>query len=177
MTAHLADTPVLETERLTLRAPTMADYPVWEAFAATDRARFIGGPYTKRDAWRAFGHFAGMWALKGVGSFVFERREDGAALGATGPWVPEDWPEPEIGWTVWRDEAEGKGYAYEAATAARDFAFDTLGWDTVVSYIDHGNDRSVALARRLGAVEDADAEQPIPGKTMHIYRHRKEARA
>lgn len=174
MTPHLADTPVIETERLTLRAPTRADYPAWEAFFASERSKFVGGPVDKRDSWRAYGHLVGMWALEGCGSFVMERREDGATLGSVGPWVPVYYPEREIGWTLWAEDAEGQGYAFEAASAARDFAFNTLGWDTAVSYIDHGNDRSVALACRLGAVEDPDAEQPTPGKTLHVYRHQKE---
>ena len=171
MTAYLADTPVLTTERLTLRAPKLEDYPVWEAFFTSDRAQFVGGPVDAAQAWRSYGHLVGMWALKGCGSFVFERTEDGVVLGSTGPWVPNYYPEKEIGWTVWRPEAEGHGYAFEAASAARDYAFQTLGWDTAVSYIDHGNDRSVALAKRLGAFEDENAVQPHPEKPCHVYRH------
>ena len=172
MTPHLADTPVLTTERLTLRAPKMADYPVFEAFYMSDRAKFVGGPGTRRTAWRAFAHVTGMWALKGCGCFVFTMKGDDAPLGMTGPWVPEDWPEPEIGWTVWTAEAEGKGYAYEAATAARDYAYDVLGWNTAVSYIDDGNDRSVALAERLGAWRDDDAEKPDKDDPpVLVYRH------
>ena len=177
MHPHLADTPVLETERLTLRAPTMDDYPAWEAFFASERSQYVGGPVDKRESWRAFGHLVGMWALKGCGSFVIEHREDRSTLGSVGPWVPPYYPERELGWTLWVEEAEGKGYAYEAVKAARDFAFKTLGWDTAVSYIDIGNDRSVALAERLGAVEDPDAAQPDPNKPVHVYRHQREALA
>ena len=171
MTPHLADIPVIETERLTLRAPRMSDYPVWESFIASDRARFVGGPLERGGAWRAFGHMAGMWALKGCGSFVFTLKGDERAVGATGPWVPEDWPEAEIGWTIWNDEAEGKGYAFEAALAARDYAYGVLGWTTAVSYIDVGNDRSEALARRLGARLDTAAERPEKDTELLVYRH------
>ncbi|MDJ1015405.1 MAG: GNAT family N-acetyltransferase [Paracoccaceae bacterium] len=172
MTPHLADTPVIETERLTLRAPRMGDYPAWEAFFASDRARFIGGPGETRTAWRGFAHVVGMWALKGCGSFVFTRKRDDTPLGMAGPWVPEDWPEREIGWTVWDADAEGKGYAFEAAAAARDHAFRDLGWSTAVSYITAGNDRSVALAERLGARLDASAEAPgDDSEQVLVYRH------
>ncbi len=172
MTPHLADTPVLETDRLILRAPRMADYPTWEAFFASDRAKFIGGPSDRRTAWRAFAHVVGMWALKGFGSFVFTLKGSDSPLGMAGPWYPEDWPEPEIGWTIWAAETEGRGLAFEAAKAARDFAFRELGWITAVSYIDEGNDRSVALAERLGARLDNEAIKPDEDEPpVLVYRH------
>ena len=171
MTPHLADIPVLETERLTLRGPRMDDYPVWEAFFASDRSSFVGGPVGKRDAWRAFGHLAGMWALKGCGSFVITEKGSDAAIGSCGPWVPEDWPEAELGWTLWTEDAAGKGYAFEAVTAARVYAYGTLGWTTAVSYIDVGNDRSETLAKRLGACLDTDAPTPDKDPTLLVYRH------
>lgn len=172
MTPHLADTPVLTTKRLTLRAPRMEDYPAWEAFFASDRARFIGGPGPVRTAWRSFAHVVGMWALRGFGSFIFTEKGSETPLGMSGPWYPVGWPEPEIGWTVWSAEAEGRGFAFEAATAARDFARRTLGWSRPVSYIDPGNARSVALALRLGCALDPAAKYPDPDDhPVSVYRH------
>ncbi len=173
MTPHLADTPVLETKRLILRAPRMEDYPVWEAFFATDRARYVGGPGGTRVAWRGFAHITGMWALKGLGTFVFTEKGSELPLGMTGPYYPEDWPEPELGWHIWPLDAEGKGYAYEAADAARNYAWSHLGWTNIVSYIDDGNDRSVALAQRLGCTLDENAARPVPEdpKKVLVYRH------
>ncbi|MEM1431630.1 MAG: GNAT family N-acetyltransferase [Pseudomonadota bacterium] len=169
--AHLAGTPTLETERLILRAPALQDWETCRAFMATERARFTGGIRSEHEAWRGFGHIVGHWALRGFGSFVFCDRATGATLGLAGPWYPSTWPEREIGWSVWRDEAEGKGYAFEAARAAIAHAFDTLGWDSAVSYIDPDNARSIALAERLGAVRDAAAPRPDP--TDLVYRHPK----
>lgn len=177
---QLSDTPVLQTERLTLRAPKAADWPVWRDFATGPRAQYIGGPFTGPGAaWRGFGHVIGHWVLRGFGMFVITRKGYDAPLGAVGPWYPDGWPEREIGWTLWRPEAEGQGLALEAATAARDFAFGTLGWDTAVSYIDLGNVRSIALAERLGARPDPDAAQPDfgPDHPVLIYRHPKGAAA
>ena len=170
MNVHLANTPVIETENLTLRAPGPQDWPIWHDFAITDRAQYIGGPYTTRSAWRGFGHAVGMWVLRGYGSFVITFKGDDTALGMVGPYYPADWPEKELGWTIWNPELEGKGIAYEAALASRRFAYDPLGWTGAVSYIDHGNDRSVRLAERLGAWLDEDAQQPDHSPCM-IYRH------
>ncbi len=171
MTIRLADTPMLETERLTLRAPAAQDWPVWRAMMASDRSRFIRDAHIDDGkAWRAFGHVIGQWVLRGYGSFVFTAKGQDAALGMCGPWHPFDWPEREIGWSVWTAEAEGKGYAFEAVSAARDFAFGTLGWDTAVSYVAPENARSIALAERLGAVRDLQAETPFD-EPCFVYRH------
>ena len=173
MTPHLADTPVLTTERLTLRAPRFEDYPVWEAFFLSDRSEFIGAwpDPTRGRAWRAFAHIAGMWALRGFGSFVFTRKGSDAAIGSVGPWTPVDWPENELGWTVWTAEDEGRGLACEAVVAARRFAYGALGWRTAVSYIDRANARSVALAKRLGCILDEEAATPDGDGATLVYRH------
>jgi RimJ/RimL family protein N-acetyltransferase len=173
----LSPTPVLTTGRLTLRAPTAADWPAWRLFAMSDRAQYIGGPFSEASAWRAFGNAVGMWVLRGYGSFVFTERGSDLALGMAGPWHQIESPEREIGWSLWSLAAEGKGFAFEAASRARAYAFDVLGWDTAVSYIDCANTRSVALAHRLGAVEDRQAA--MPGDTpCHVFRHpRHEVRA
>ena len=160
MTVTLANTPVLHSARLTLRAPIASDWPHWSAFAGSDRSQYISGPYAPKAAWRAFGHAIGHWVMRGFGSFVFTLKEDDTPLGMAGPWFPEGWPEAEIGWTIWSPEAEGQGYAHEAARAALDHAFTSLGWTTAVSYIDEPNLRSIALAERLGAVRDPSAEIP-----------------
>lgn len=175
----LSGTPFIETERLILRPPKAQDWPVWRDFHLSDRARFIGGGagITTRESWRAFGHVIGHWVLRGFGSFVFTAKGDDAALGMAGPWFPEGWAEKEIGWTVWAPVAEGKGYATEAARAAIRHAFDDLGWNTAVSYIDPQNARSIALAERLGARPDPQAPLPDMGgdDPVLVYRHPREA--
>lgn len=166
----LSSTPALTTERLALRAPEAQDWPVVAGFLTDPRAAHVGGPVARDKAWRAMGHIIGHWVLRGFGMFFFAPRSGGAALGMAGPWFPEGWPEPEIGWSLFAPEAEGRGYAHEAARAARDFAFARLGWTTAVSYIDPANDRSIALARRLGAVLEPGA--PTPGDDpCLVFRH------
>jgi len=173
MTVALSGIPLIETERLVLRAPGPQDWEPYAAFILSDRADFIRpAEFDRGLAWRAFCHATGMWVVRGYGSFVIADRVTGATLGMTGPWHPEGWPEPEIGWTIWSTEAEGKGIAAEAARAAIDFAFRDLGWPTAVSYIAPGNERSIALAKRLGAVQDTTAPRPGDGSAM-VFRHPK----
>lgn len=170
MAIALTPTPVLETERLILRAPQRGDMPYWEACAMSDRARYIGGPLDAQQAWRSLCHLTGHWVHRGYGMFIWHLKTDPTPLGMTGPWFPETWPEQEIGWTVWSAAAEGKGYAHEAAIATRRFAYDTLGWQTAVSYIHPDNARSIALATRLGAQLDTDAT-PMGTEPCLVYRH------
>ncbi|MEM7490581.1 MAG: GNAT family N-acetyltransferase [Pseudomonadota bacterium] len=164
----LSGTPTLTTERLVLRAPVAGDWPHWRAFFSSERARFVNGGHPE-NAWRAFGHFMGHWVLRGFGSFVLTRADDPRPLGAAGPWHPEGWPEPEIGWSLWSAEAEGQGYAAEAARACLAHARDALGWPAAVSYIDPENAASIALATRLGARHDPTAQAPFQGDL--VYRH------
>ena len=172
MTPHLADTPVLRTERLTLRAPAPRDAEAFVAFYQTERSRFVGGPMTPQEAWRFFGTEIGHWALRGFGMFTVTRNEDDATLGIVGHWYPHGWPETEIGWVL-LEHAEGQGFAHEAAKACIDHAWTTLGWSEIVSYIAPENTRSIALAERLGARLDRQAPQPKPDKPCLVYRHPK----
>lgn len=170
-TVALAGTPVLETERLILRAPVASDWPAFYAFMQSERSQHVRiGLASEALAWRAFGHIIGHWVLRGWGNFVITDRATGAALGACGPWFPATWPEREIGWSIWAAEAEGQGIAYEAARAAQAHVFDVLGWDSAVSYIDPANTRSAALAQRLGCVMDAQTAD-VMGYTATVWRH------
>ena len=171
MTPYLADTPVLTTERLTLRAPAPQDADAFVAFYQTDRAQFVGGPLSPRQAWNFFGTEIGHWAIHGFGMFIVTRHGDDTPLGIVGHWYPLGWPETELGWVLFDEATEGTGIAFEAANACVDHAWGPLGWENVVSYIDHGNDRSVALAKRLGATLDPNAKIPNPEKAVNVYRH------
>ncbi|WP_372890607.1 GNAT family N-acetyltransferase [Rhodosalinus sp.] len=177
MTVALADTPRLETERLILRAPGARDTETACAFLTSERARYLGGPYSPEQAWRVFGQAVGHWVLRGYGQFVLEDKASGALIGSVGPWYPHGWAERELGWSLWHASAEGKGYAREAAERLRRHAYDDLGWTTAVSYIDAANAPSRALAERLGCVIDAQAALPVgegwdddPAEVL-VYRH------
>lgn len=172
--SHFAvEIPTLETERLFLRAPSPADAEAYVAFFASDRARFVGGNGTRERAWQAFAMEIGHWVLRGFGSWAVIERGSDESLGYVGCWYPEPWPEKEIGWLLWAG-AEGRGIGFEAASAVRAYAYGTLGWPTAVSYINHGNARSIALAERLGAVRDPEAARPPPDEgeaPCLVYRH------
>jgi ribosomal-protein-alanine N-acetyltransferase len=169
VTPHLADIPVLETKRLRLRAPLASDFEPYAAFRMSDRASGVGGPFTRSEAYLQFGELFSHWILRGFGRWIVADRQSDEPLGVVGLWYPEGWPEPEIAWSVF-EGGEGKGIAFEASLAAREFAYSTLGWRTAISLMLEDNPRSFALARRLGAEFEASFQHPALG-AMQIWRH------
>ncbi len=162
--------PVLDTPRLRLRAPKLGDFAVFDRYFSTARSRWNGGPMDDRKArYRIFGHIFGQWILRGYGMFLIADRTSDKALGACGLWHPVHWPEPEVGWGLWDETAEGQSLAFEAAQAALTDTFTRVGLPTAVSYIDPANARSIALAERLGAMRDTAADRPDPDDL--VYRH------
>lgn len=162
------DIPMIETDRLILRGPRESDFDAFAEFSASDRARFVGGPYPRHRAWGGFLATYGHWALRGYGMWMLEERSSGKTAGRIGFIFNESWDEPELGWHVY-DPFEGKGIAFEAASAARAFGVAHFGLDGVISYIDPENARSIALADRLGAAYERDGT--VAGHPCHVYRH------
>jgi RimJ/RimL family protein N-acetyltransferase len=169
MTPKAIGIPELETERLLLRAPVASDFEPFVLFRMSERAHTVGGPYSRAQAYGQFCELFGHWFLRGYGRWVVADRDTDGPLGVVGLWYPEGWPEPEIAWSFFGD-AEGKGIAFEAAQAARDFAYATLGWATAASLIIEGNERSFSLARRLNAHFESTFQHPELGD-MQVWRH------
>jgi RimJ/RimL family protein N-acetyltransferase len=163
----LSSLPVIETERLTLRAPREADFPAMLAFSESPRAAFIGGSLPRQHIWRGFLANIGLWALRGYGFFSVDTKA-GDFVGRVGVICHDGWPEPELAWHLF-DGFEGQGYAHEAARAARADYHARITQQPVISMIDVANARSEALALRLGAVRER-TETDDRG-AYHIYRH------
>jgi len=157
---------IIETERLILREiDPDRDFEPWaKAMADADTVRYLGtAPMNRAEAWRSMALGMGHWAIRGYGFFSVEHQVTGAWVGRVGPWYPEGWPAPEVGWTLSPD-FRGKGYATEAARASIDYAFRELGWPQVIHVILEGNEPSIALAKRVGSAL-VKQQQGVPGVT------------
>jgi RimJ/RimL family protein N-acetyltransferase len=152
----------IETERLILRPPRMEDFDAYAAkMADAEAARYIGGQQPRAVAWRGFLASAGAWMIQGFSMFSVIEKASGRWIGRLGPWYPEGWPGTEVGWGLAR-HAWGKGYAYEGAVAAIDWAFEHLGWSEVIHSIDLANHASQKLAPRLGSSCRGPGRLPAP---------------
>lgn len=163
--------PMLTTERLILRAHRADDFEPYAAMMADPGvARFLtmdGQPQSRADAWRALAAIIGCWTLRGFGMWAVEERATRRYVGRVGPWQPEGWPGFEIGWgTV--PEAQGKGYATEAAVAAAAWSFATLGVDRILHIIRPDNGPSQAVAKKLGGRIVAQWDAPW-GATCDLW--------
>jgi RimJ/RimL family protein N-acetyltransferase len=167
--------PELTTHRLLLRRPRIEDFEGYVQFMADERsARFVGGVQPRSIAWRGFISLAGAWEIQGFSMFSVILRETGEWIGRVGPWMPEGWPGPEVGWGI-AHAYWNRGFATEAATAAIQWAFDVLGWDEVIHVIAPTNDASIAVAEKLGSVNRGPGRLPEPytNVTVDIWGQRR----
>lgn len=158
--------PTLATARLTLRPWQPSDREGLWRMQSDPRAMEFLMPVLDRTASdavadRAEAHFArhgfGLWVVEAPGVTDF--------AGYCGlvhvPYAEHFTPAVEIGWRF--DPAFwGRGYATEAARAALDFGFATLGLEEIVAITVPANLRSRAVMERLGMVRDEGGDFDLP---------------
>lgn len=141
-----------ETERLLLRELTMDDLDaLHEILSDPETMRHYPAPFSREKSrqwidwnlenYRTLGY--GLWAvvLKATGRLI---GDCGITLQKIGGKM-----EPEIGYHIHKDQTR-KGYATEAARACRNYAFDTLGFPAVYSYMKYTNLASQGVAKKNG---------------------------
>ncbi len=134
----------------------------------SERAKHMGGPYSAPVAWGWFCHGIALWQLFDVGNLSIISRQTGECLGQIEINQGPRFPEPELGWQLIAS-AEGRGFAFEAASAMRDWALGERRLPTLVSYIGQENTRSIRLAERLDASIDERALKQDPDDL--VFRH------
>lgn len=163
----------LETERLLLRQFRSGDLEAYAPMCADPEVmRYLGTgvTLTRAETWRGMATMLGHWKLLGYGMFALELKSTGQLLGRAGFLDPPGWPGFELGWVLGRQHW-GKGYALEAATAARAYAFGKMQRDRFISLIRPGNLRSIRVAEKLGAVMVEEIE--LLGGPALVYETRR----
>ena len=148
---------MIETENLRLRRPEIGDLEAIHAMRS-DLAivRFLGGRALNREeAWHRLTRIVGHWALRGYGMFAVVDKRSGALVGEVGLFdgcrglSPDFDNAPEAGWIL-AGEAQGKGYAGEAAAAAHRWFAAAHGERRSVCIIAPENLASFRVAHKLG---------------------------
>ena len=170
---------ILDTDRLTLTAHTLADFEECaDMWADPNVTRFIGGkPQSREDVWNRLLRYRGLWALLGYGYWAVNERETGRYVGDVGfadfhrDITPSLDGAPEVGWALatW---AHGRGFATEAVKAAIAWGDTHLETKTgesprYVCLISAENARSIRVAEKCGFRRAFDAK--YKGNPTTIY--------
>jgi RimJ/RimL family protein N-acetyltransferase len=149
----------LETERLELRPLTLRDLDDMTSMLGDAEAlRFWGEPLDREGARHWIERNLARYEVDRFGRCAVILRATGELVGDCGliTTMVEGQSEVELGWIV-RREHWGNGIATEAAARWRDFAFDTLRLERIVSMIGAENVASRRVAEKLGMKVEREA--------------------
>lgn len=150
----------LVTPRLRLRQWRPDDLTACARMVADPEVmKFFPAPLSRTESDELAARCRSLIEERGWGFWAAELREAATFIGFVGLHIPSaDLPfSPcvEVGWRLAR-EHWSRGYATEAATAALEFGFTTLGLGQIVSFTTLGNVRSQAVMHRLGMRRDPE---------------------
>jgi RimJ/RimL family protein N-acetyltransferase len=150
-------TPVIETERLTLRGHARTDFAASAAmWGDLEVTRHISGrAFTPEECWGRLLRYIGHWSLLGFGYWVLARKSDGAFVGEAGladyqrAFESKYARLPEIGWVV-APAFHGQGYAQEAVAAITAWGDRHFNGGKTMCIIDADNKPSLRVAEKAG---------------------------
>ena len=160
---------VLETPRLLLRQFTLADVDSLAALYADPAVMtFLGGPRSYEMTRQHIERIIQNYQDYGFGLWAVIHKGDRGLMGRCGliPQVIEGVAEVEIGYLM-AQAYWGQGLATEAAVAIRDYGFQTVRCDRLISLIDPHNLASQKVALRLGMAYERDVV--LSGKLIRVY--------
>jgi len=145
---------VIETERLSLREVSEEDAAfMLELLNDADFIRFIAdrGVRTQEDAARYIGErFAESYRQHGFGLWLVETKDESIPVGICGLLKRgEPVPGVEVGY-AFLPSFRSRGYAFEAASAAKAYARDVLGLPRLYAVVNPDNAVSIRVLEKLG---------------------------
>jgi len=165
---------VVRTERLLLRPWRDDDLPPLRAMNADPEVMAcFPAPLTAEESDALAARLRAAYAERGWGVWAVELHGQGFA-GMVGLQVPA-WQTPfgpcvEVLWRLARSHW-GKGLATEAARAALDYGFGTLGLAEIVAFTALPNVRSRAVMERLGMEQVGEFDHPSLADGHRLRRH------
>lgn len=165
----------LKTARLILRPWRDEDLaPLFGINGDPESMRYFAATMNRAesDAWAA--RMRAHFAEHGWGFWVVAEAATGDFVGVVGlmtiPWQADFTPAVEIGWRIGA-RFRRQGYAGEAARAALEFGFGTLGLQSIVAFTVPGNAASWKLMEKLGMAPAGAFDHPRLPEAHHYRRH------
>ncbi|WP_242923565.1 GNAT family N-acetyltransferase [Pontibacter liquoris] len=161
---------ILETERLWLREFNLGDKEfVIALLNSPGWLQFIGDRNVKTDEQAA--HYLENGPLKsyrenGYGLYLVEQKADNCAIGMCGIINRNYLDSPDIGFAFLPD-FNGKGYAFEIASATMVYAKDTLHLPKIAAITVSENARSIRLIEKIGLTFSKPIH--LPGSTEVVW--------
>ena len=164
----------LSTKRLTLRHFTAHDDQAVHRAVFSDPEVMRYGDGIQTLQWtRAWIQTCqqNFYEAKGYGPYAIIERATQVLIGYCGLFYFPDvngQPEIEVGYRL-AQSAWGKGYATEAASAVRDYAFNIFGIHRLIAIIDPANTASIRVAEKLGMQYEQDVMFESYSHPDHVY--------
>ncbi len=158
------------TERLAFREMTETDLDAMAGLLGDPEVMaFYPHPMDRAEALAWIAWNQRLYRERGFGLWLVELRQTGAFVGDCGltPQDVDGTTEIEVGYHV-RRALQGRGYATEAAAAARDHARDVLGLGRLVAIIHPGNVASQRVAERTGLTLEKEFERHGTRKRLYV---------
>lgn len=160
---------VLETERLFLRRFTYNDIDnLATIFADPETMRFLDGPRTRDELWGEIGYYLDAYERNGLNFWAAIHKADNRLIGRCGLLLQtvDGRAEVEIAYTIARPYWN-QGLGTEAARGIREYAFDNLPSERLISLIDPENIASQRVAEKNGMHYEKDTE--FEGILLRMY--------
>jgi RimJ/RimL family protein N-acetyltransferase len=164
---------LIETERLVLsgwRRDQLGDLvrlhgdPVVARYLAK-----AGRPWTMDEMTEALEHWIELFEGRRMGKLRVRRKADGVLVGRAGFGVYGPDEVPEIGYALY-PEYWGQGYAFEAASALRDWIFAETEWEHFLGIADFRNTASRRVLTGIGMTETHQEAEGDRVLQFHILR-------
>lgn len=165
-------TPVLRADRLLLRELTVSDADnLLGIFSDSEAMRFYPGTKNRDETLAWIQWNLASYAEHGFGLWAAQLKDTGEFVGQCGLIRQPDvdgQAETEIGYLFLRTHWNG-GLATEAAIACRDYGFETLKLEHLVSLIDPKNLPSRRVAEKVGMHVEKEVEIERWNKRVCVY--------
>jgi [ribosomal protein S5]-alanine N-acetyltransferase len=161
---QLSGFPRIETERLILRLPTLADLPLMVTLAndpdVTDGTMNMPFPYLEKNAINWLNRANEGFEKRDVFIFAMELKENGQFIGGTGFTVNERYDRAELGYWIGKSYWN-KGYCTESLAAMIKFGFENTSLNKFMATHYPHNSASGRVMEKCGMIKEGELVQHV----------------